>query len=178
MIETERLIVRAWTDADRAPFAAMSADAEVMATLGPLLSRDESDALIDRLMAMQDRDGHCFWAVERQADGAFLGWNGLIPGTVEPIVGELEIGWRLARAAWGAGYATEAARAALDWGFANRPVARIVAITAAINMRSQAVMRRLGMARQADMDFDHPKVAVDDPLCPHITHVITRPEPT
>lgn len=175
MIETERLIIRPWTDADRAPFAAMSADAAVMATLGPLLSRPESDAMIDRLIELQARDGHCFWAVERKADGAFLGWNGLIIGS-RPIAGELEIGWRLARAAWGAGYATEAARAVLAWGFANRPVPRIVAITAAINTRSQAVMRRLGMVRQLDLDFDHPQVPDGDPLQPHVTYYFDRPK--
>ena len=173
MIETDRLIIRTWTDADREPFAAMSADPQVMATLGPPMSRAESDALIDRLIALQARDGHCFWAVERKSDGAFIGWNGLIIGS-RPIAGELEIGWRLARGAWGAGYATEAARAALDWGFANRPVPRIVAITAAINTRSQAVMRRLGMARQLDLDFDHPQVPDGDPLQPHVTYYLDR----
>lgn len=175
MIETERLVIRPWTDADRAPFAAMSADPAVMATLGPLMTREQSDALIDRLIDRQARDGHCFWAVERKADAAFLGWNGLIIGS-RPIAGELEIGWRLARAAWGAGYATEAARAVLDWGFANRPVPRIVAITAAINTRSQAVMRRLGMVRQLDLDFDHPQVPDGDPLQPHVTYYLDRPK--
>lgn len=176
MIDTDRLRLRAWTDADRAPFAAMSRDPEVMATLGPLLTRAESDALIDRLVAMQARDGHCFWALERKADGAFLGWTGVIVASVAPIAGELEIGWRLARDAWGAGYASEAARGALDWAFANRPVPRVVAITARINDRSQAVMRRLGMTRLVDLDFDHPKVADGDALKPHVTFAIDRPE--
>ena len=176
MIATERLLIRPWTDADREPFAAMSADPEVMATLGPLMTRAESDALVDRLIELQARDGHCFWAVERKADGAFLGWNGLIIGS-KPIAGELEIGWRLARAAWGAGYATEAARAVLDWGFAHRPVPRIVAITAVLNTRSQAVMQRLGMVRQPDLDFAHPQVPDGDPLQPHVTYYLERPEP-
>lgn len=176
MIETERLLVRAWREADREPFAAMSRDPEVMATLGPLLSRAESDALIDRLIAMQASDGHCFWAVERKSDGAFVGWTGLILGTVGPIAGELEIGWRLARSAWGAGYATEAARAALEWGFAHRPVQRIVAITATVNGRSQAVMARLGMVRRPELDFDHPRVPEGDRLRPHVTYHIDRPE--
>lgn len=175
MIETERLIIRRWTDADRAPFAAMSADPEVMATLGPLMTREQSDAMIDRLIDLQERDGHCFWAVERKSDSRFLGWNGLIIGS-RPIAGELEVGWRLARDAWGAGYATEAARAAIDWGFANRPVPRIVAITAAVNTRSQAVMQRLGMVRQLDLDFDHPQVDDGDPLQPHVTYYLERPK--
>ncbi len=176
MIETERLIVRPWRDVDRGPFAEMSCDPAVMATLGPLLTRSESDALVDRLVAMQAQDGHCFWAVERKSDGVFLGWTGVIRATVVPIAGEVEIGWRLARPAWGAGYASEAARGALDWAFANLPAPRVVAITARINRRSQAVMRRIGMAALPDLVFDHPKVADGDPLKPHVTFAIDRPE--
>lgn len=175
MIETERLIIRPWTDADRAPFAAMSADPEVMTTLGPLMTREQSDALIDRLIDQQARDGHCFWAVERKSDRRFIGWTGLIIGS-PPIAGELEVGWRLARKAWGAGYATEAARAAIDWGFANRPVPRIVAITAVVNARSRAVMERLGMSYRPELDFDHPRVPEDDRLRRHVTYILERQE--
>lgn len=176
MIETDRLILREWRDADREPFAAMSRDPEVMATLGPLMTRAESDALIGRLIAMQAQHGHCFWALERKADGAFLGFAGLKIGDVGPIIGEIEIGWRLARHAWGHGYVTEAARAAAAWGFANRPVLRIVAITSVGNSRSQAVMHRLDMVRRPDMDFDHPKVPEGDSLRPHVTFTLDRPE--
>lgn len=176
MIETERLLVRVWQDSDRAPFAAMGRDPQVMATLGPLMTRAESDALIDRLVSMQAQDGHCFWAVERKSDGAFLGWTGVIRATVAPIAGEVEIGWRLAQHAWGTGYASEAARGALDWAFANLPAPRVVAITAQINLRSQAVMQRIGMAPVPELVFNHPKVADGDPLRPHITYAIDRPE--
>ena len=101
MIETERLVLRSWQERDNAPFAELGQDAEVMATLGPLLSRAESDAMVDRMAAIDAEHGHTFWAVERRADGAMLGFCGLVrgrPGT--PILGEPEIGWRLARAAW------------------------------------------------------------------------------
>jgi RimJ/RimL family protein N-acetyltransferase len=176
MIATDRLILRPWEERDRAPFAAMGADPEVMATLGPLLSQAESDALVDRLIAMQARDGHCLWAVERRADGAFLGFAGPKVGDVGPIVGDMELGWRLARHAWGAGYATEAAGAAADWCRAHRPAHRIVAITAAVNARSRAVMERLGMIHRPELDFDHPKVPADSPLHRHVTYVLERQE--
>jgi len=176
MIETERLILRDWRDDDREPFAEMSRDPEVMATLGPAMTRAESDALVDRLMAMQTRDGFCFWALERKSDRAFLGFTGLKVGDVAPIEGELEVGWRVVRGAWGGGYATEAARGAVAWGFANRPAPRIVAITAVVNRRSQAVMERLGMIRRPELDFDHPKVPPGDRLRPHVTYTLDRPE--
>lgn len=173
MIETERLILRGWRDSDRAPFHAMSQDERVMATLGPLLWRDESDALIDRLQRILDANGFTFWALERKADGAFLGFCGLKPGAEEtPIEGEIEIGWRLAHEYWGQGYAREAAQASLDWGWANLDVASIAAITSVDNARSWGLMERLGMARAPQDDFDHPKAI--ERLRPHITYRIAR----
>lgn len=173
MIETERLILRGWRDSDRAPFHAMGQDERVMATLGPLLWRDESDALIDRLQAILETHGFTFWAVERKADGAFLGFCGLKPGAEDtPIEGEIEIGWRLAHDHWGKGYAREAAQASLDWGWANLDAPAIAAITSVDNRRSWGLMARLGMVRAAGDDFDHPKAI--ERLRPHITYRITR----
>lgn len=176
MIETERLILRSWEERDRAPFAELGQDAEVMATLGPLLSREESDAVVDRLAGIDAEHGHTFWAVERKADGATLGFCGIVrgrPGT--PIAGEPEIGWRLARAAWGRGYAREAAAASLDWAWANLPDAGVAAITTPGNLRSWGLMERLGMRRDPAGDFLHPLVAEDSPLKAHITYRIARP---
>lgn len=176
MIETERFILRGWRDADRTPFAAMGRDPEVMEHLGPLSSREEADAAVDRQMLFQQTLGHCFWAIERKADGAFLGFCGLKPGVPDtPIGDDIEIGWRLARAYWGQGVAREAAEASLAWGFANLPAPRIIAITTIGNIRSWGLMERLGMARRPDLDFMHPILADDDPLKPHITHVKDRP---
>ena len=175
MIATERLILRSWEDRDRAPFAAMGQDPEVMATLGPLLSRAESDAVIDRLRGIDVEHGHTFWAVERREDGATLGFCGLVrgrPGT--PIVGEPEIGWRLARAAWGKGYAREAAAASLAWAWANLPDPQVAAITTPGNVRSWGLMERLGMARDPAGDFEHPMVPDGSPLKPHLTYRISR----
>lgn len=173
MIETERLILRGWRDSDREPFHAMSQDERVMATLGPLLWREESDALIDRLQGILDAHGFTFWAVERKADGAFLGFCGLKPGAEDtPIEGEIEIGWRLAHEFWGQGYAREAAQASLDWGWANLDTPHIAAITNTGNVRSWGLMERLGMARAPEDDFDHARAI--ERLRPHITYRIAR----
>lgn len=177
MIETVRLFVRPWRDADREPFAAMGRDPEVMAHLGPLQSRAQADEAVDRMIALQDERRHCFWAVERRDDGAFLGFCGLklAPENIPGIADALEIGWRLKRDAWGAGYAREAAVACLAWGWANLPDDRIIAITTPGNIRSWGLMERLGMVRQHDLDFDHPGLPDGDPLRPHITYEIHRP---
>lgn len=177
MIDTDRLILRPWRDSDREPFFAMSQDPEVMTHLGPLAkSRADSDPGVDRSMALQAERGHCFWAVERRSDGAFLGFCGLkICNDPCPIEGDIEIGWRLRRDAWGQGFAREAAAASLDWGWANLAVPRIVAMTATSNRRSWGLMERLGMTRRADLDFDHPRLREDDPLRRHIVYVIDRP---
>jgi RimJ/RimL family protein N-acetyltransferase len=173
-IETERLILRDWRDEDIDPFAAMCADPVVMETLGPLMSRDEAEALIAKQIAREAKDGHTMWALERRDDACFLGWCGLIRGEVGPITGKLEIGWRLASDCWGKGYAREAAQASLAWGYARVPDDRIWAITSARNMRSWGLMERLGMARHPEMDFDHPNVPDDSPLKRHITYSIGR----
>lgn len=174
MIETERLVLRRWEERDREPFHAMSIDARVMATLGPLLSRTESDVAIDRMNAVLDAHRMTFWAIERRADDAFLGFCGLKPGAEgTPIEGDVEIGWRLAHAFWGKGYAREAAQASLDWGWSNLDAPAIAAITTPGNVRSWGLMERLGMVRALEDDFDHPKAV--EWLRAHITYRIARP---
>jgi RimJ/RimL family protein N-acetyltransferase len=174
VIETERLIIRPWRDDDRAPFAAMGQDAEVMRHLGPLMDRARSDAVVDRMIAMQQLLGHCFWALERRDSGAFIGFCGLkmAPLGIPGLTGFPEIGWRLTRGAWGEGLASEAARACLAWGW-QQGMTRIVAMTVPANSRSQAVMRRIGMMERPDLAFDHPLLAADDPLRPHVAFEIT-----
>ncbi|MFA9201366.1 MAG: GNAT family N-acetyltransferase [Cypionkella sp.] len=171
-LETARLVLRDWRDNDLDALAALGRDAQVMATLGPPMSRADSAELLQRLQAFAGELGHTFWALERKADGRVIGFTGIIRGRDAPIAGMLEIGWRLASDCWGAGYATEAAAAALDWAKADRPGEDVYAITAAINARSQAVMARLGMARLPKLDFDHPRVPGDSPLKPHVTYRI------
>jgi RimJ/RimL family protein N-acetyltransferase len=174
-IETERLVLRDWCEDDRAPFYRMSSDPRVMATLGPVLTRKQSDALIDRVQQLQADDGCTFWAVERAEDTAFIGWCGIVIARGElPIAGKPEIGWRFVHQAWGQGYALEAATASLEWGFSNLSDDSIWAITAAGNTRSWGLMQRLGMVRHPNLDFDHPNVPDGSPLKRHVTYSIER----
>lgn len=176
MIETERLILRRWTDADRVPFHAMGRDHAVMEFLGPLQTPAETDTAIDHLNSYLDSHGYTFWAVEHRLDGAFLGFTGLKPGPVgTPLYNKVEIGWRLATAFHGLGYAREAAAASIKWAWANLPDDEILAMTVRENSRSWGLMERLGMVRRPELDFDHPAVPLDSPLRPHITYSIARP---
>ncbi|ODP36231.1 GNAT family N-acetyltransferase [Sphingomonas turrisvirgatae] len=176
MIETARLILRPWEDRDRAPFHDMCRDPQVMATLGPLMTREQSDLLVDRVIGFQRELGYTFWALQRREDGAFLGFCGLKPGALDtPIEGQVEIGWRLGSAHWGKGYAREAAQASLDWAWDHLNVAAVMAITARVNSRSWGLMERLGMQRLAELDFDHPQVPPDSHLRPHIVYRADRP---
>jgi RimJ/RimL family protein N-acetyltransferase len=175
MIETSGLHLRRWRPGDVEPFHAMGQDPEVMAHLGPLMSRADAEATVERQNAVADEYGSCFWAVERRADGTFLGFCGIKPGPAGTPIADLpEIGWRLARHAWGQGYAREAAAACLAdaWG---RGEPRVYAITTPGNERSWGLMIRLGMRRLADGDFDHPALAEGDPLRRHLTYAIDRP---
>lgn len=174
MIETARLILRPWRDADREPFWAMACDPRVMEYLPPL-TRVQSDAAVDRMIATEREHGHVFWALERKAEGDFIGFCGILPPR-SPIF-EHEIGWRLAHHAWGQGLAREAAEASLVWVWAKLPVPAVMAITNLSNTRSWGLMERLGMTRYPDEDFDHPDLAEGDPLRPHILYRIHRPEP-
>jgi len=158
-LSTQRLILRGWRESDLAPWAAMNADPEVRQYLGPLLTFEQASAWILDFQDDLDRYGYGFWAAQVRESGEFIGFTGL--GTVGedmPYAG-VELGWRLARPAWGHGYATEAARAALGYGFGAVGLPEIVAVTMARNLRSQAVMRRIGMTTDPAEDFDDPDVA-------------------
>lgn len=174
MIETERLILRGWREADIAPFHAMGQDEEVMRYLGPLATLEQARTGYERCVARQAEAGFCFWAIERKSDALFLGFCGLQQG-YDFLEGEIEIGWRLRRDAWGEGYAREAAEASLTWGWANLATPRITAITVAANRRSWGLMERLGLYRVAGGDFDHPAVPDGSPLKRHILYRIDRP---
>lgn len=176
-LRTGRLWLRAWRDEDLAPFAAMNADPEVMRYFPGLMSREESDAMAGRIRSRMEAEGHGFWAVEAPGVADFVGFVGIsrvayeIPG-ITPCV---EIGWRLAVPFWGRGYATEAARASLEFGFGTLDAEEIVAFTATGNRRSQAVMTRLGMTRDLQGDFEHPRVPVGHPIRPHVLYRLRRP---
>lgn len=172
MIQTERLVLRRWREADREPFARMGRDADVMRHFPSLLTREQSDAMIDdRLEPHFEEHGYGLWALERRTDGCFLGFAGLgRVGFHSPIEGEVEIGWRLARQAWGQGYAFEAASAAMAYGFNQLGLSWIYAMTVVGNDRSRHLMDKLGMVRAPELDFDHPRIPVGHLVRPQIVY--------
>lgn len=168
-LRTPRLLMRRWTETDREPFAAMNVDAEVMRYFPSLQDRATSDASIDRFEETFMTRGFGFWAMETLADGAFLGFTGLgvMPAGV-PAAGEVEIGWRLVTSAWHQGYATEAAKAAVELAFDTIGLPELWSMTSVLNAPSRRVMDRLGMTYSSS--FDHPRVPVDHPIRPHVMY--------
>ena len=156
MIETERLILRPWRDADREPFARITADPRVMEFFPAVLTREQSDALIDRCDAHYREHGFTFFAAELRATGELIGFIGLARTPMPHFAPLVEIGWRLGFEHWNRGLATEGARAALQYGFEQLNLPEIVAFTATANVRSRRVMEKLGMMRDPADDFDHP----------------------
>ncbi|HVT42560.1 MAG TPA: GNAT family N-acetyltransferase [Acidimicrobiales bacterium] len=172
MLTTPRLVLRPFTDVDRAPFYELNCHPDVVATIGPPPTRAESDALTERFNAELAREGWGLWAVAAGPD--FVGMVGLhrVPPDL-PCAPAVEVGWRLHPDHWGRGYATEAAWTALHHGFTTSGLDEIVAFTATTNTRSQAVMARLGMVRDPDGDFDHPDVPAGSPLRRHVLYRVT-----
>jgi len=176
-IRTRRLALRRWRPADRAPFAALNADPEVMAHFPNRLDRAASDAFADKIEAGFEANGFGLWALERLDTAEFIGFTGLsVPKFSAHFTPAVEVGWRLCRAAWGQGFATEAGRQALAVGFENYRLAEIVSFTATGNAASRAVMRRLGMAEDPDGGFDHPSIPAGHPLRRHVLYRISRGE--
>ena len=170
-LRTDRLLLRRWLPADREPFAALNADPEVAEFLPAALTGGASDALAARIQAHFEAHGFGLWAVEAPGVAPFLGFTGLsIPGFQAPFTPCVEIGWRLAARFWGRGYATEAARAALAFGFESLRLPEIVSFTVPGNLRSQRVMEKIGMRRDPDDDFDHPALPEGHPLRRHVLY--------
>jgi RimJ/RimL family protein N-acetyltransferase len=176
-LETERLILRRWKSTDGEPYAKLNADPAVMEFLTKRLSREESDAMIARMEAHFSEHGFGLWAVEIKATGEFIGFTGLSrPAFEAHFTPCVEVGWRLARAHWGHGFATEAARSALAFGFEVSGLEEIVSFTVPANKRSIRVMERLEMTRDLKDDFEHPKIPAGHPLKPHVLYRIRRKE--
>jgi RimJ/RimL family protein N-acetyltransferase len=174
-LTTARLLLRPWREADLASFAALNADPAVMAFFPEPLERDASDALARRLADDLARRGYGFWALEVPGQADFIGFVGLsVPSFPAHFTPCVEIGWRLAREHWGQGYATEAARAALAFGFRRLALAEIVSFTAEGNQPSRRVMERLGMTRSPSDDFAHPLLPEGHPLRKHVLYRLTR----
>jgi ribosomal-protein-alanine N-acetyltransferase len=174
-MRTARLVLRAWRDDDRAPFAALNADPEVMAHFPSTLSRAASDRLVDAIVEAWQTNDIGLWAVEVADADRFVGFVGLSRPSFEAhFTPAVEVGWRLAREAWGHGYATEAARAAVAFGFDRVGLHEIVSFTVPGNERSRRVMERLGMAHDPADDFDHPKLPDGHPLRRHVLYRLPR----
>lgn len=173
-LETTRLLLRQWRPSDREPFAALNADPVVMTHFPAQLTREESDALAGRCERLIAERGWGAWATEIKATGEFIGYVGLhIPRDDLPLSPCVEIMWRLARAHWGQGFATEAARGALRVGFEVLSLPEIVSFTVPENTRSRAVMERLGMQMDA-ATFEHPALPVGHALRTHVSYRLSR----
>lgn len=174
---TPRLILRPWREADLAPFAAINADPEGMRFFPAPLSAEESDAFARRIMARHASQGFGFWAVEEKGGAPFIGFIGLNRPTFEaPFMPCVEIAWRLARSHWDRGHATEGARAVLSHAFGPLSLPEVVAFTTPGNARSRAVMERLGMVRDSEFDFDHPRAPEGHALRPHLLYRLRAAE--
>ena len=174
-IRTSRLLLRRWQDSDREPFAALNADAETMRYFPSTMDRAASDAFADLIEERFADQGFGLWALELADTGQFIGFTGLNPMPADvPGAGGFEVGWRLARHAWHHGYATEAARGALDVAFNGVGLAEIWSMTAVLNEPSQAVMRRIGLTECTR--FEHPRLPEGSPIRPHVTYHGARPQ--
>jgi RimJ/RimL family protein N-acetyltransferase len=172
-LRTERLLLRGWRDDDLEPFAAINADPEVRRYFPTVLERAESDAQAALIRAGFATHGFGLWAVELPGQAAFIGFVGLaVPKFDAHFTPCVEIAWRLARAYQGHGYATEGARAAMDFGFTHVGLAEIVSFTVPANRASRRVMEKLGM--QYAGDFDHPLLSADDPLQRHVLYRLSQ----
>lgn len=174
-LETERLVLRQWEDRDRPAFAACVGDPEVMRFYPRARDRAETDLWIDRMISFYERDGFGFLAIERKSDGAFVGHTGITRIDFElPGNPEVEIGWIVAKEYWGQGYAPEAARACLAFGFETLSLPEIVAFTYRGNLPSQRVMQKLGMVRDPARDFEHPRIPEGHALRSHVLYAMRR----
>lgn len=177
MIETERLRLRRWHDADLPPFATMNADPHVRQFFPSLMTREESDASVAGFLRMYALDGYAFLATELRETSEFIGLIGiqrmsfLLPGLAVPAV---EIGWRLNEKSWGKGLATEGARACLKLAFEQFQLPEIVAFTIPANLPSRRVMEKLGMTRNPDDDFDDPRIPAGNPCQRHVLYRIQK----
>ena len=174
VLATERLVLRDWRDADRVPFAGLNGDPDVMRHFPAALTVDQSGEMVDRMTSAWQRNGFGLWAVERRDTSAFIGFVGLSSPawSVVPVV---EVGWRLAREHWGRGFAPEAARAALAFGFEHvtLPDDEIVSFTTEANENSRRVMEKIGLTHRPERDFDHP-LLVDWHGRRHVLYAISR----
>ncbi|MHB1140036.1 MAG: GNAT family N-acetyltransferase [Microthrixaceae bacterium] len=179
-LRTARLVLRDWREADLAPFGELNADPVVMEHFPTTLDDAANRALVERLRRRWREEGRSWWVVEESSTGSFVGAVGLLSVDFAAPFHDLdrpatEVGWRLARHAWGRGYATEAAHAALQWGWTIAGLSEVLSFTSTGNVRSRRVMERLGMTRDPAGDFDHPRVVAGSPLRRHVLYRVSSP---
>ena len=171
MIESQRLLLREWRESDLEAFAGLCADAGVMEHFPSTLTPAQSAEFVARIRQHFVKCGYGFWAVECRNGPPFIGFVGLMQvGFDAPFTPAVEIGWRLAREAWGRGYASEAASAALRWAFESLELDEVVSFTVPANTRPWKVIERIGMRRSPADDFDHPRLPEGDPLRRHVLY--------
>lgn len=187
-LATDRLVLRSWRDTDREPFAKMNANPVVMECYPSTMTRDQSDAMVDRMQAGLEERGWGLWAVELTGDvdssvgstspmqRPFIGYVGLAePRFQAHFTPCVEIGWRLDSNHWGRGYATEAAAAVCRFVFEELKREELVSFTATINQRSIRVMKKIGMTHDPAEDFDHPNLPQGHVMCRHVLYRLKRP---
>lgn len=174
-LTTARLRLRDWRDDDLPAFRALNADPEVRRYFPTVMTAAESDALAAQVRADLETNGHGLWAVEVTGGAPFIGFVGLARPSFEPFTASMEVGWRLARDAWGHGYATEAARAAVAFAFTNLGLRELVSFTVPANTASRRVMEKLGFTHDAAGDFLHPRLPEGHPLRPHVLYRLAFP---
>ena len=176
MLKTERLILRQWTDDDFVPFSTINGDKEVMEFYPSPLTAQESNNMANRVQALIQQRGWGFWAIEIPSTEKFIGFVGLhTPKQSLPFSPCVEIGWRISKAHWGKGYATEAAKQSLRFAFTILKLGEVVSFTTLANTRSQAVMQKIGMVNTGN-NFMHPDIAGTHPQCEHVLYKITKSE--
>jgi RimJ/RimL family protein N-acetyltransferase len=174
-LRTDRLVLRSWRESDREPYAALNADPIVMEHFPAPLTREESDAHVDRILAAFEELGWGLWAVEVPGVADFIGFIGLgIPRFEASFTPCVEVGWRLARSAWGRGYAPEGGTEALRFAFDHLALEEVVSFTSVGNAKSRRVMEKIGMTHDPADDFDHPAVPLDSPINRHVLYRVTR----
>lgn len=177
VLKTERLLLRRWRDSDREPFAMLNADPRVMEFMPGPLTREESDALAARIESHFEQYGFGLFAAELLPDHAFVGFMGLsVPTFQAHFTPCVEIGWRIVADHWGQGLATEGGQEIIRYAFEVLELEALVSFTAAVNLRSQRVMEKLGMTHDPAEDFDHPRLPEGHPLRRHVLYRLRRAE--
>lgn len=175
-LHTRRCVLRQWQDSDFAPWAQMNADPEVRRYFSEVLDAERAGAEASRCREAIAQRGWGMWALEIPGEFKFTGFVGLhVPHYDAPFVPAVEVGWRLPRAAWGRGFATEAAQAALAFAFERLALREVIAIAVPANAASLRVMERLGMHRDPTGDFDHPRVDAGQGLRRHVLYRTAAP---